>query len=285
MSDAPSPLDRWVKFLRQIPPNSHLAINGLATAVSRANGTVRWDVEVPELQLHCAKDGGDRQFAPEFWTVSLADQPRSFAYLTYTCRNCGGGSHVFAVVIARDRSSAVGDVVVMKLGQFPPFGSPVSPRIKKLLGEDAELYDKGKRAEAQGLGIGAAAYFRRIVENQWQQLVRELREAASRLGATDLSAYDEALSSNQFKRAVDLLKDVLPQKLLVQGRNPLTALHEALSVELHSLSDEKCIELAADIRMVLGAMLENIAEALADHRELAQAVNRLLQSRSATRDA
>jgi hypothetical protein len=174
------------------------------------------------------------------------------------------------------------DIEATKLGQVPVFGSPVPRRIAKLLGDDFELYQKGMRAEAQGLGIGAAAYFRRVVESQWQQLVCELRDAASRLGATDLSAYEAALSSNQFKRAVDLLKDVLPQKLLVQERNPLTLLHGALSAELHKLSDEKCVELATDIRMVLGTMLENIAEALADHRELTQAVTRLSQSRSTT---
>jgi hypothetical protein len=271
-----------MKFLAETPPNSPRRIDGLA---KYGGNPPRWRIQAPELELHCSKDDGTRIFGTQAGAVTLWEPDRHFEHLHYACRNCGGGQHVFSVVIARDHDSQRGDVVVMKLGQFPPFGAPIPTRIKKLLGDDAELYDKGKRAEAQGLGIGAAAYFRRVVENQWRQLVHELKEAASRLGATDLSAYDAALNGNQFKKAVSLLKDALPQRLLVQGQNPLTLLHDALSAELHNLDDEKCVELAADIRMVLGATLENIAEALADHRELAQAVNRLSQSRSATGDA
>ena len=93
----------------------------------------------------------------------------------------------------------------MKLGEFPPFGAPISARIGKLLGEqDLELYRKGTRAEAQGLGIGAATYFRRIVENQWQLLVKELREAALKLGVKDVSVYDAALKETQFSNAVKM---------------------------------------------------------------------------------
>jgi len=57
----------------------------------------------------------------------------------------------------------------------------VSARIQKLLGaEDLELYRKGMRSEAAGLGVGATTYFRRIVENQWRLLVRELRSYLQR---------------------------------------------------------------------------------------------------------
>ena len=63
---------------------------------------------------------------------------------------------------------------VMKLGEYPPFGAPISTRVQKLLGnDDLELYRKGSRSEAQGLGIGAATYFRRIVDSHWKLLVTE----------------------------------------------------------------------------------------------------------------
>jgi hypothetical protein len=71
----------------------------------------------------------------------------------------------------------------MKLGEYPPFGAPISKRIARLLGEaDLELYRKGIRSEAQGLGIGAATYFRRIVDNQWRQLVTEIRDPDRAVG-------------------------------------------------------------------------------------------------------
>ena len=165
----------------------------------------------------------------------------------------------------------------MKLGEYPPFSAPISSKIQKLLSEsDLELYRKGSRAEAQGLGIGAATYFRRIVEEQWQRLVTEIRQAAAQLGAKDLELYDAALKETQFSRAVGMLTDAIPEKLLIlDGENPLTLLYQPLSRQLHGLTDEECLQQAADIRVVLTALLENIANVLKDQDELHRAVKRL----------
>ena len=101
------------------------------------------------------------------------------------------------------RTSKDADVEAMKQGEYPPFSVPISSKIQKLLSEsDLELYRKGSRAEAQGLGIGAATYFRRIVERQWQNLVTEIRNAAEQLGVDDLGVYDAALQETQFSKAV-----------------------------------------------------------------------------------
>ena len=141
---------------------------------------------------------------------------------------------------------------------------------------DLEFYRKGVRAEAQGLGVGAATYFRRIVEEQWKCLVKEIRQAAEKLGEHDLSVYDRALQETQFSRAVEMLKDKIPEKLLIlQGENPLTLLYGPLSKQLHALTDQECLQQAADIRKVLTALLENIADALKDQAELRESVGRL----------
>ena len=66
-------------------------------------------------------------------------------------------------------------------------------------------------------------YFRRIVEEQWQCLVTEIRKAAERLGVEDLKVYDAALQETQFSNAVEMLADAIPEKLLILGgENPLT---------------------------------------------------------------
>lgn len=173
-----------------------------------------------------------------------------------------------------------GTVEAMKLGEYPPFSAPISSRIQKLLSKaDLELYRKGVRATAQGLGIGAASYFRRIVEDQWSRLVEEIRKAAERLGVEDLGVYDAALRETRFSSAVDMLKDAIPGRLLIlDGQNPLTLLHRPLSQQLHGLTDEQCLQLATDIRIVLTALLENIADVLKDQDVLRAAVSRLKQS-------
>lgn len=278
MDDLAEALAQWSEFLEGVPPNTTHAFKNL---VVFSDSQVAWFLPTPRLRLFCTRDDGFRSFERNRAAdSSLRIQQLTQDFLVYTCRDCGFVQHSFALRIVLESERQI--VRVMKVGQFPPFGLPVPARIGKLLGkEDLELYRKGKRAEAQGLGIAAAAYFRRIVENQWKKLVQELRDAAVRLGLSDLGAFDAALKETQFSSAVRALKDAVPAKLLVLNQNPLTLLHAPLSVELHSLTDEQCMEQAADIRMVLTAMLENIAEALADHEELTQAVNRLTQARAA----
>ena len=171
-------------------------------------------------------------------------------------------------------------VEIMKLGEYPPFSAPISARIQKLLGkDDLELYRQGSRSEAQGLGIGAATYFRRIVESHWKLLVRELRRAAEKLGHADhLAVFDKALQETQFSSAVEMLQVAIPDKLLIlSGENPLTLLHAPISVQLHGLTDKECLQQAADIRTVLTALLENIADVLKDQEDLKSAANRLNQ--------
>ena len=171
-----------------------------------------------------------------------------------------------------------GNVKVMKLGEFPPFSTAISPQIEKLLsGPHSELYRNGIRATAQGLGIGAASYFRRIFEGQWSNLVKKIQQAAEQLGDLDLSAYDAALKATQFSSAVDSLKNAIPEKLLIlDGQNPLKLLYQPLSRQLHGLTDEECLQQAQDIQLVLTALLENIASVLKDQAEL-PAASRLQQ--------
>jgi len=86
---------------------------------------------------------------------------------------------------------------------------------------------------------------------------------------------ENAKEEHQFSKAVEAVKEAIPQRLLIAGQNPLTLLHSALSMGLHNQSDEKCLELAKDIRLILAEMSELLGQALKDERELKEAVSRL----------
>ena len=268
-------LAAWKLFLETTPPNTSVKFQGLAEASLRVRAsTDRWCFDTPHIQLHCEIDRGPRRFDPTSKTIGFVRKFCNYTFITYRCRDCQTTSKTFAVLIDQGDSA---DGEAMKLGEFPPFSAPISSRIQKLLSEsDLELYRKGVRAEAQGLGIGAATYFRRIVEEQWQRLVTEIRQAAVQLGVEDIEQYDAALQETQFSKAVGMLTDVIPEKLLIlDGENPLTLLYQPLSRQLHGLTDEECLQQAADIRVVLTALLENIADVLKAQDELHEAVKRL----------
>ena len=272
-----SPADQWKRFLETKPPNISVKIPGLAsvpTGKGLPKGAAipdKADIKLPPLELHCERDGGTRMFGTEenltFW------RHQDYIFIRYTCRNCREKTKAFALVI---ECSWKGDVMVMKLGEFPPFSTPISPRIPKLLsGSDLDLYRKGVRALDHGFGIGAASYFRRVVESQWELLVTEIKKAAKELGH-DIGTFDAALESHQFKSAVKSLKDAIPDKLMLpDGRNPLTLLYQLYSRQLHNLSDEQCLQQAQAINLVLTKLMENIAAALQEQRELKAALSRL----------
>ena len=71
-------------------------------------------------------------------------------------------------------------------------------------------------------------------------------------------------------------RDAIPQSLLINGQNPLSLLHTALSIGLHEETDERCLELAHDIRVVLSELADRIGTALKDEQELNTAVTRLM---------
>jgi hypothetical protein len=85
-----------------------------------------------------------------------------------------------------------------------------------------------------------------------------------------------AQQETQFSKAVASVKDAILQTLLINGHNPLTLLHSALSDGLHEQNDEHCLELAQDIRVVLGELAERLSQALKDEAELSTAVTRLM---------
>jgi hypothetical protein len=52
-------------------------------------------------------------------------------------------------------------------------------------------------------------------------------------------------------------------------------LHKALSEDLHNGTDEECLEIAQDIRLVLSEFCERLHAALKDDQELNKAVSRI----------
>jgi len=91
-----------------------------------------------------------------------------------------------------------------------------------------------------------------------------------------LAQLQAATTETQFTKALLSVKDALPQSLLIGGHhNPLALLHKALSDGLHARSDEHCLELAQDIRLVLTDLAERLAVALKDEAELNAAIARL----------
>jgi hypothetical protein len=199
-------------------------------------------------------------------------------FLVYLCSNCRRTIKKYALHVTTDDGVAG---KCYKYGEYPPFGPMTPSKLLRLLGDDRETFLKGRRCESQGLGIGAFSYYRRVVENQKNHIFDEIIRVSEKLKAGDftLDALRKAKQETQFSKAVSLVKDAIPAALLLNGHNPITLLHSALSVGLHAQTDEQCLESAQDVRVVLAELSDRLGQALKDHAELNLAVQRLLNVR------
>lgn len=269
-------LQQWKEFLESTPAYVEHQFENLIRDMTPSGPGYEWGFHSPRIQLYCEVDDGVRWCDP---SVKVDCAQYRTLFIRYTCRDCGQWGKTFALILSPNVAVKATVLTSIKLGEYPPFGSHLAKRLQDMLPEtDLKLYRKGLRVEREGQGIGAAAYFRRVVDNQWKALVKKLRDAAEKLGTPleGLRIFEEALTQQQFSTAVDMLRDAIPAKLLIlDGRNPLTLLYKPLSVQIHNLSDEQCLQQAADIRVVLNETFDNISRVLKDDETLKAAVSRL----------
>ena len=271
------PLKTLAEFLESTPPNARIQISDLVER--KANS---WSIKEPDIQLHCTSDkcSGTRSFCCQSDTLWVHDG-WNFKFITYVCRNCEGSERTYALAVFLPKEKD-GSGTAIKLGESPPFGPHVPSRVITLIGPDRDLFLLGRRAESLGLGIGAFAYYRRVVENQKGRILSEIGRVAKRLNASPeiLKLFEKAEAETQFTKAIDIVKAAIPESLRINGQNPLTLLHSPLSEGLHELTDEHCLELATSIRVVLTELADRISHALQDKKELDDAVTRLLNRES-----
>ena len=114
--------------------------------------------------------------------------------------------------------------IAINLESFPPTARRRPSRLIPLLGPGRELFLKGRRCEIQGLGIGAFVYYRRVVEDQKNRILAEIIKVAQTISAPQeaIDALQAAQAEHQFSEAIDGVKNAIPQRLLINGQNPLT---------------------------------------------------------------
>lgn len=260
------------EFLESYPPGSSVYIEKLTHKVMNT-----MYLQNPEIQLHCINEAcnGLRFFANQ-GSLQLEKYKVNLCFLTYTCKNCGTKSKTYAVLVDPKRDGSAGNIT--KIGEIPPFGPPIPPRVISLIGPHRELFLKGRQSENQGLGIGAFAYYRRVVENEKNRILDEIIRVSEKLNtpADVIRTLNLAKDESQFSKAIESLKTSIPESLLINGHNPLTLLYKALSKGLHEKSDEECLELATSIRVVLSELAERIGHVLKDEAELKSAINKLM---------
>jgi hypothetical protein len=264
-------------FLENTPPDTYVSV------VDLKFGTDGRYIETPDIMLYCENTDccGERNF--KCGSSLFVDSTWRYEFLTYTCRNCASRVAKFAIAFLwtdRPSTTSAGRATCIKLGQVPAFGPQTPARLITLIGPDREIFLQGRRAESRGLGIGAFAYYRRVVENQKKRIIAEIAKVAKLLGAnTETNAlFVAAMNETRFSESLAMVKDVIPQTLMIGGQNPLSLLHTALSRGLHNpeMTDAHCLQLAQGIRTILAELAERASEALKNDKEIQSAISLLM---------
>ena len=264
-------------FLESTPPGKEVAIEDFAVQKDRSLKT-----NIPPIQLHCTSEEcqGTRFFVANK-TPWLSPDNYNDEYLVYVCRNCRKEYKTYAIGSIYDKETGKWNTI--KYGEVPQFGPPTPSRAFKLIGGERDLYLLGRRSENQGMGIGAFVYYRRVIESQKIRIFDELIRVISKISPDDavLEELESAKKETPFTKAVESIKHGLPQSLSINGYNPLTLLHSALSEGVHAHTDDECLEIASSVRTVLFEFAERLAQALKEEAELNAAVNRLANNKKA----
>ncbi len=275
-----TPSKSFKQFLESTPPEVTEYVTNLVES-RMGRGSSFWIVATPEILLHCSSEecNGARFFQEAGSTIQVEKNIWALGYLTYKCKNCEKSTKVYSLMVLF-KSGKEGSVY--KFGEMPSYGPSIPARVITLIGPDREHFLLGRRAENHGLGIGAFAYYRRVVENQKGRIIKEIARVAKKLGASPevLRDFERATTETQFKTAIDDIKDGLPSVLMIDGHNPLTLLHTALSQGLHEENDKNCLEMAQSIRTVLTELAERMSTILKDQQELHSAVTKLLNRKA-----
>jgi hypothetical protein len=259
----------FAEFLEGTPPGQSVKVTGLAEYESGAWRCVDQKSSCTARATSATVLVGN--------PILLGTELQRLNFINYMCSNCRSSRKIFALFTQREEAFSTAGLAY-KFGEDPSYGPPTPNRLLRLFGSDRELFLKGRRCENQGLGIGAFTYYRRVVENHKDRLLEEVIKVAQKVGAPKemVQTLETAKGEISFSKALDTAKNAIPQTLLVKGHNPLTLLHRALSGGVHDKTDQQCLELAQDVRVVLIALAERLSQVLEEEAELSTAVNRLL---------
>ena len=246
---------------------------------SKRSNVLKW-TKIP-LNMQCEYCESNQTFnmTNEFWHEGHQGENESpfnrVFYLNYLCDSCKEFKRSFFVYVSEDLD------FIYKVGQFPEWEIKMDSNLEKVLNKHAKTFRKGLVCEAQGYGIGAFAYYRRITED----IIDELLDSIFDLIETEHQLeYKTALEKTKTTRVtqekIDLVKDLLPSILKPNGMNPLGVLHSELSEGLHAESDKACLENANHIKSILTYLINQIIQSKESAKNFTSSMKSLLEKKN-----
>jgi len=200
-------------------------------------------------------------------------------HVTAVCQSCGALLH-FLIRSYSDKSwdkrKEGLNIILQKIGQYPPYDIQPEKIVQKYLTpEDLNLYRKALTNLSVSHGIGAFAYFRRIIENEIKRIIKDISliefEGVDKVKA----AYRAYEQNHQMATLITAINPYLPSSLILNGDNPIQLLYKQLSEGIHTLPEEECLERANMINILLTYVIKKVNEEKYQLKDVTEAMKKL----------
>ncbi|MDN7413048.1 hypothetical protein QZM42_31455 [Burkholderia vietnamiensis] len=222
-------------------------------------GSGRLRLHVDEINDICEVCEERRPFQTNMSGMSVSREDEAGIYMFgYGCVSCQSTKRLTYVRYVID-----GEVLRLeKIGEWPRKKIKRDRNLQKFFKDDLDNFEKATICLANGYGIAAFAYFRRIVESNIDSLVKLVREDAVDSGATVemIAALDELEKPGiPMSKKIEAANQALPLHLKLNGLNPLGKLYASLSEGVHSSSEEECLKKANAISYCLAFLVGELS--------------------------
>lgn len=241
------------------PLYANIEIQGRAT---QYNFTI---VKLKEVVFECSVCDATKPFhnlEQDNYVISLpGNKEYSNILAEFECVTCNNSRKTFSLVVEKtgEATSGLYNVyTVTKCGEYPLKPLPQNKELSKFLKKDKDEYAKAIRCLANGYGVAAFAYFRRIVENNIDRLLDLIKESIDT--ESPLAAkIAELKATSPMSDKISIANHALPDYLKPDGFNPLGQIYGLLSDGVHSLPDEQCLDKAKDLQVCLEFLISELA--------------------------
>ncbi|MFZ3166201.1 MAG: hypothetical protein WA130_01210 [Candidatus Methanoperedens sp.] len=235
----------------------------------------------PSVHLKCDNCHSDQTFIFNNQNYIYSCYERNYEvlgkilHLDYLCAGCHTFHRSFLIKVSDKRD------YFMKVGQYPAWDISIDTSISTVLGKHEELFKKGLICESQGYGIGAYAYYRRIVELIIDDLLDDITDLVEESGRDQYkNALAKTKETSVVSDKIELVKNLLPVSLKPSGINPLGFLYSFLSEGIHGKSDEECIEIATELRRIIIFLIKKVIQHKQEAKELTESMKKVLEKKS-----
>jgi hypothetical protein len=198
----------------------------------------------------------------------------------YVCHLCRRAAVTYVIV-------DIGNGSIMKVGQFPRKSIRVPHDVEKRLGASTDFYQKALTSESEGYGLGAVAYFRRVIEDKTNELIDVVADAAAAYGveAKVVENLRAGKGERIFEDKLKIASQAMPEVLKPGGANPLQALHRILSVGIHTQTEEECLQMAKEIQDIFEYLFVRLRAEIEDRTSFVTRVKAIASKRGQRAEA